>query len=229
MNTIHSKNKDNKGHRKRLHERFMQSGFDGFLDYEIIELLLTFGDPRKDCKPIGKDMMKTFKTLSGVIQASPDELKQIKGIGDKNFICIKIIKEINKRLSKEHVSKKPSLDSPETVFDFLKEKIGSEKKEYFILMFIDSKNKLITDDVSVGILNATLVHPREVFKKAILNNASRVVVAHNHPSGDPDPSDEDIVTTKRLIDAGKILGISVVDSLIITKDSFASLKEMDLI
>lgn len=221
--------KNNNGHRKRLRERFLQSGFGGFLDYEIIELLLTFGTPIKDCKQIGKDVMNKFKTLSGVINADSDELKQINGIGDANSIYIKIIKELNKRLSKENISQNVSLDSPETIFNFLKEKIGSEKKEYFVIMFIDSKNKLIIDDVSVGILNASLVHPREVFKKAILNNASHVVVAHNHPSGDPSPSDEDIVTTKRLIDAGKILGISVLDHLIITEKKFVSLKEMNLI
>lgn len=221
--------RNNNGHRKRLRERFLQSGFDGFLDYEIIELLLTFGTPMKNCKQIGKDAMSKFKTLSGVINASSDELKQINGIGDVNSIYIKIIKELKKRLSKENVNQNASLDSPETIFNFLKEKIGSEKKEYFIIMFIDSKNKLIIDDVSVGILNASLVHPREVFKKAILNNASHVVVAHNHPSGDPSPSNEDIDTTKRLIDAGKILGISIIDHLIITESGFVSLKEMNLI
>ncbi len=221
--------RNNNGHRKRLRERFLQSGFEGFLDYEIIELLLTFGTPMKDCKQMSKDAINKFKTLSGVINANSDELKQINGIGDTNSIYIKIIKELNKRLSKEGVSQNISLDSPETIFNFLKEKIGSEKKEYFIIMFIDSKNKLIIDDVSVGILNASLVHPREVFKKAILNNASHVIVAHNHPSGDPSPSNEDIVTTKRLIDAGKILGISVVDHLIITESKFVSFKEMNLI
>lgn len=218
--------RNNNGHRKRLRERFLQSGFDGFLDYEIIELLLTFGTPMKDCKQMSKDAMNKFKTLSGVINANSDELKQISGIGDANSIYIKIIKELNKRLSKENASQNVSLDSPETIFNFLKEKIGSEKKEYFIIMFIDSKNKLIIDDVSVGILNASLVHPREVFKKAILNNASHVVVAHNHPSGDPNPSNEDIDTTNRLIDAGKILGISVIDHIVVCENSYISLKEL---
>jgi len=221
--------KNNNGHRKRLRERFLHYGFDGFLDYEIIELLLTFGTPMKDCKQMGKDVINKFKTLSGVINASPDELKQINGIGDTNSIYIKIIKEFNKRLSRETSSQNISLDSPEIIFNFLKERIGSEKKEYFTVIFIDSKNRLIIDDVSVGILNASLVHPREVFKKAILNNTSHVVIAHNHPSGDPNPSNEDIDTTKRLVEAGKILGISVIDHLIITESRFVSLKELNLI
>lgn len=217
--------KNNNGHRKRLREKFLQSGFEGFLDYEIIELLLTFGTPMRDCKQIGKDAIKRFKTLSGVINASSDELIQVKGIGETNSIFIKVIKELNKRLPKEYIERNILLDSPKTIFNFLKEKIGSEKKEYFIIMFFDVKNKLIIDDVSIGILNASLVHPREVFKKAILNNASYVIIAHNHPSGDPTPSDEDINTTKRLKEAGHILGISVLDHMIVTGDAYYSFAE----
>ncbi len=226
MISIPSKN--NNGHRKRLRERFLQSGFEGFLDYEIIELLLTFGTPMKDCKQMGKNAIKRFKTLNGVINANLDELTQIKGIGESNSIFIKIVKELNKRLLRENISQNILIDSPETIFNYLKEKIGSEKKEQFVIMFVDTKSRLIIDDVSMGILNASLVHPREVFKKAILNSASHVIIAHNHPSGDPTPSEEDINTTKRLIEAGKILGISVVDHLIITESKFTSLKEMNL-
>lgn len=224
-----SQSKNNNGHRKRLRERFLQSGFEGFLDYEIIELLLTFGTPMRDCKQTGKDAIKRFKTLAGVINASSDELIQVKGIGETNSIFIRVVKELNKRLPREYIEQNILLDSPETIFNFLKEKIGSEKKEHFVIMFFDVKNKLIIDDVSIGILNASLVHPREVFKKAILNNASHVIIAHNHPSGDPNPSSEDINTTRRLIESGKILGISVVDHLIITENKFVSLKEINLI
>ncbi len=224
-----SQSNDNNGHRKRLREKFLQSGFDGFLDYEIIELLLTFGTPMKDCKQMGKDAIKKFKTLSGVMNASTEELTQVKGIGETNSIFIKVVKELNKRLPKEYIEQNILLDSPETIFHFLKEKIGSEKKEHFVIMFFDVKNKLIVDDVSIGILNASLVHPREVFKKAILNNTSHVIIAHNHPSGDPSPSNEDIDTTKRLVEAGKILGISVIDHLIITEDGYISFKEKNLI
>lgn len=221
--------KNNSGHRKRLRERFLQSGFEGFLDYEIVELLLTFGTPMKDCKQMGKDAIERFRTLAGVINASSDELMQIDGVGEANSIFIKIMKELNKRLSKENIIKNTLLDSPEMTFNFLKEKIGSEKKEHFVIIFMDTKNKLIIDDVSVGTLNASLVHPREVFKKAVLNNASHVLIAHNHPSGDPTPSGEDIETTKRLVDAGKILGISVIDHLVVAETDFVSFKNRNLI
>lgn len=109
------------------------------------------------------------------------------------------------------------------------EKIGKEKKEHFTILCLDTKNNLIVNEVSVGILNASLVHPREVFSKAILNNASHIIVAHNHPSGDSTPSEDDILTTKRLVEAGRILGITVADHIIVTKDSYSSHTELGLI
>jgi DNA repair protein RadC len=115
------------------------------------------------------------------------------------------------------------LDSPEKIFEFLKERIGKETKEHFVLLCLDTRNNLIIDNISIGTLNASLVHPREVFRKAILNNSSHVVIAHNHPSGDPTPSQEDIATTKRLVEAGKVLGITVVDHLVVTDSRFRSL------
>jgi DNA repair protein RadC len=220
---------NNNGHRKRLRQRFLQSGFEGFLDYEIIELILTFNTPRKDCKPIAKELLAKFKSLSGIINASNDELVQISGVGENNSIFIRVIKEFNKILSKEKLERAIHLDSPQTIFDYLRERIGTEKKEHFVILFFDTRNQIICDDTSIGILNASIVHPREVFKKAILNSASHIVISHNHPSGDLTPSDEDINTTKRLVEAGKILGITIVDHLIITKDSFVSLKEKNLI
>ncbi|MDO8460334.1 MAG: DNA repair protein RadC [Nanoarchaeota archaeon] len=217
------------GHRKRLRERFLQSGLDGFLDYEIIELLLTLGTPRKDCKQTAKNAIKKFKGFGGVLNAKIDELQQIEGIGPSNAIGIKLFQEISEHYTKEKITPNILLDSPQLVAEYLKEKIGKEKKEHFIIIFFDTRNKLIVDEVSVGTLNASLVHPREVFKKAILNNSSHVVLAHNHPSGDPSPSENDILTTKRLVESGKILGIAVIDHMIVTQNGFTSLKERGLI
>jgi len=115
------------------------------------------------------------------------------------------------------------------IFEYLREKIGKKKKEYFVILFFDTRNNLISDEISVGTLNASLVHPREVFNKAILKNASHVIVAHNHPSGDPTPSEDDIITTKRLIEAGKIIGISVVDHIIVSQNDFVSFKDKGII
>lgn len=217
------------GHRKRLRERFLQSGLDGFADYEIIELLLTLNTPRKDCKPMAKEAIKKFDGIVGVLDAPIDELMQIDGIGPSNAIGVKIFQNILEIYAKEKINLKKELNTPQMLFEFLKEKIGKKKKEHFAILFFDTRNKLIINNVSVGSLNASIVHPREVFSDAVLKNASYVIVAHNHPSGDPTPSEEDIITTKRLIEAGKILGISVQDHLIIAADGYFSFKEKGII
>ncbi|MFA5776196.1 MAG: DNA repair protein RadC [Patescibacteria group bacterium] len=217
------------GHRRRLKERFLQSGLDGFLDYEIIELLLTLGTPRKDCKQTAKDAIAKFKGLTGVLDSTVDELQQIKGIGPSNTFGVKLFRAVSECYAKEKVTHSVLLNSPQSVFGYLKEKIGKEKKEHFTVICLDTRNNLIVDEVSVGTLNASLVHPREVFKKAILNNASHVILAHNHPSNDSSPSEDDVATTRRLIEAGKILGIAVTDHIIVTNNSFVSLKEQGLI
>jgi DNA repair protein RadC len=225
----HTNKSINEGHRKRLKERFLQSGLEGFLDYEIIELLLTLGTPRKDCKQPAKDAISKFINLTGVLNASIDELQQVHGIGPLNAIGIKLFQALIERYSKEQIDERVLLDSPIRVFEYLREKIGRRKKECIIVLCLDSRNKLIEDEVSVGTLNASLVHPREVFSKAVLCHASHVVVAHNHPSGDPTPSEDDILTTHRLIDAGKILGIRLVDHIIVARNNFISLKDKGII
>lgn len=217
------------GHRKRLRERFLQSGLEGFLDYEIIELLLTLGTPRKDCKQTAKEAIARFKGLTGVLDSTLEELQQIEGIGPSNAFGIKLFHAVSERYAKEHITPAVLLNSPQLLFEFLKEKIGREKKEHFTIICLDTRNNLIFDDVSVGTLNASLVHPREVFKKAILNSSSHVILAHNHPSGDPSPSEDDLVTTRRLVEAGKILGITVADHMIIAENKFVSLRERGII
>lgn len=223
------KDQNNQGHRGRLRERFLTSGLDGFLDYEIVELLLTLGTPRKDCKNLAKDAIGRFKGLVGVLNASTEELQQINGIGPSNAYAVLLFKALLKRYKKEKIQPDLLLNSPQTIFEYLREKIGGEHKEFFILLCLDIHNHLIESTVSTGTLNASIVHPREVFHQAILNHASHVIIAHNHPSGDPTPSDEDITTTSRLVEAGKILGISVVDHMIITSDNYTSLKQLGYI
>lgn len=218
-----------KGHRKRLRERFLQSGLDGFLDYEVVELLLTLGTPRRDCKQLAKEAINKFKNLVSVLDVKTEDLQNIKGIGPSNVFGIKLFQAVSERYSKEKIESKILLNSPEKIFEYLKEKIGKEKKEHFVILYFDTKNKLIVDEISVGILNASLIHPREVFSKAIINNASHIIIAHNHPSGDSTPSPDDITTTRRLIEAGKIIGISVVDHIIISKNDYISFKEKNII
>jgi len=218
------------GHRERLRTKFLEAGLDGFLDYEVVELLLTLGTPRKDCKQSAKEVIKIFGSLQGVLDASPEELQQVRGIGPSNIFGLKLFQTISERYQKGRVLKKKPLGSPKTVAGYLKEKLGREKREYFVILSLDSRNNLIKiSDVSVGILNANLVHPREVFIEAILAHAAQVILAHNHPSGDPEPSEDDLEITKKLVESGKILGIEVLDHIIISKNGFLSLKEKNLI
>lgn len=220
----------NAGHRKRLRDRFLQSGLGGFLDYEIVELLLTLGTPRINCKQIAKEAIKTFGGLRGVLDASLDELQIIKGIGPFNVFGLKLFQAISEKYAKEKVPKKISLSSPQAVVNYLKEKIGREKKEHFVILALDSRDNLIgINDISIGTLDSSLVHPREVFEPAVRHLAAHVIVAHNHPSGDPEPSEDDLTITKRLTEAGKIIGIDILDHIIITKTKFFSFKENKLI
>lgn len=218
------------GHRKRLRNRFLQDGLDGFLDYEIVELLLTLGTPRKDCKQMAKQAIRKFGGLRQVLDTFPEELQQIKNIGPENFFGLKLFQAISERYAKERIPKKTPLTSPKLVADYFREKLGREKKEYFAIISLDSRNNVIKmSNISIGTLNANLVHPREVFKEAIQLSASQVILVHNHPSGDPEPSEDDLDITKRLAEAGKILGIEVVDHIIITKNKVFSFKEKKLI
>lgn len=218
------------GHRKRLRNRFLQGGLDGFLDYEIIELLLTLGTPRKDCKQMAKEAIKKFRGLQGVLDASFEELQQIKGIGPQNAFGIKLFQAVTEQYAKEKIPKKISLTSSVAVTDYLRKKIGKEKKEYFLILSLDSNNNLIKiSEISVGTLNASLSHPREIFKEAIKLSAASIILVHNHPSGDPEASSEDVALTRRLWDAAKIIGIELLDHIIVTKEKFSSLKERGLI
>lgn len=218
------------GHRKRLRERFLQSGLDGFLDYEIVELLLTLGTPRKDCKQIAKEAIKMFGGLRGVLDASFDELQKVKGIGSSNSFGVKLFQAVSERYAKERISKNIMLDSPKAIASYLQKSIGREKKEHFIILSLDTHNNLIkVSDISVGTLNASLVHPREVFKEAIQSSAANVVIAHNHPSNSIDPSEEDLATTVDLIATGKIVGIEVLDHIIVTRSGFLSFREKGLL
>ncbi len=208
----------------------MQSGLDGFLGYEIVELLLTLGTPRRDCKQMAKQVIKKFGGLRGALDSTIEDLQQIKGIGPQNAFGLKLFQAISERYAKEKIPKKILLDSPKAVTNYLREKIGKTKKEHFMILCLDTSNNLVKiSDISIGTLNASLIHPREVFKEAIQASAARVILAHNHPAGNLTPSKEDIKITKSLVAAGKIIDIEVLDHIIVSNTSFCSFKEKDLV
>lgn len=218
------------GHRKRLRDRFLQSGLDGFLDYEIVELLLTLGTPRKDCKQIAKQAIKQFKNLRDVLDASLEELQQIQGIGHSNAFGVKLFQAISERYAREKIPQKIPLNSPKAVANYLREKIGKKNQELFLVLSLDTHNNLLgISNISVGTLNANLVHPRETFSAAIQHHAASLIITHNHPSGHLEPSEDDLNITERLVKAGKILGIEIVDHIIVTEEGYFSFKEKGLI
>jgi len=219
----------NVGHRKRLRDRFLQDGLEGFLDYEIVELLLTLGTPRKDCKQIAKQAIKHFGGLRQVLDASIEELQEIKGIGPSNAFGVKLFQTVSARLAKERINKTILLNSLKSAADYLQKFIGREPKEHFVALYLNSRNRLIYDEtISIGIIDANLVHPREIFKPAMQHLATQVIVGHNHPSGDPTASLEDVALTRRLVEASKIIDIELLDHIIVTRDKFSSLKEQNL-
>ena len=218
------------GHRGRLRERFLQGGLSPFLDYEIVELLLTLGTPRRDCKTMAKEAIKKFKGLRGVLDASPDELQEIRGIGPSNSFGLKLFQAMAERYAKESMPDRVTLDSAEAIFNYLQKSIGRETKEHFMLLCLDSRHNLINiSEISVGTINASIVHPREVFQAAIKSLATQIILAHNHPSGDPEPSPQDIAITARLCEASRILGIELLDHVVVTSDKFVSLKDKGLL
>ncbi len=211
------------GHRQRLRERFLKSGLDGFHDYEVIELLLTIGTPRKDCKDSAKAALARFNTLQGVLEASIHELCEIEGIGAKNFFGLKLIKAVSDIYRKKKLIHKDPLNNSKELFDYLNHSIRDKTREYFKIIFLDSKNRVIsTETHSKGTLTASSVYPREVVYSAIANNAAALIFAHNHPSGDPQPSPEDIAITRQLVYAGKVMGLAVHEHIIIADSGYFS-------
>jgi DNA repair protein RadC len=223
-------NEKGAGHRRRLRERFLQSGMEGFHDYEIIELLLTLGTPRRDCKQMAKEAVKECKGLRGVLDASTEELQRINGIGPANSFGIKLFQAVAERMAKEQIPKKLDLKSELLIVDYLQKTIGREKKENFIALYLDSHEGLIESRIiSVGILNSALVHPREVFEPAITLHAASIIVAHNHPSGSAEPSGDDREITKSLVETGRILNIEIRDHIIIAKAEHFSFRQQLLL
>ncbi|MFC2072997.1 DNA repair protein RadC [Chloroflexota bacterium] len=211
------------GHRKRLREKFIKSGIEGFHDYEIIELILSLGTPRRDCKQQAKEAIKRFKTLRGVLEAPPEELRQIDGIGPHSAFGIKLVQEVAREFLKEKIIDKPIYKSAQEIFDYLYHSMRDLKKEVFRVICLNSQNQIIEiADLFEGTINSSAVSPREVVESAVKNNAASLIFVHNHPSGNPEPSKSDKELTKDLVYAGSIMRIRVLDHVIIGNDRYFS-------
>ena len=218
------------GHRKRLREKFLKSGLSGFHDYEIVELLLTLGAPRKDCKSQAKEAIKRFKSLRGVLAASPEELQQIKGIGPHSAFGIKLMQEVAREFLKERIMDRPFYKSPQEIFDYLYHAMRDLKKEIFKVIYLNSQNQIMeTVDLFQGTVNSSSVSPREVIEGAFKHNAVSLIFVHNHPSGNPEPSASDKELTRELVYAGKIMRLNVLDHIVIGDNRYFSFANEGLI
>ncbi len=218
-----SANSSAAGHRKRLREKFLKGGLAGFHDYEIVELLLSLGTPRRDCKQQAKEAIKTFKTLRGVLEASPEDLQQIKGIGPHSTFGIKLVQEVAREFLKEKIIDKPVYKSSKEIFDYLYHSMRDLKKEVFKVINLNSQNQIIeTSDLFKGTVNSSAISRREVIESAIKHGAASLIFAHNHPSGNPEPSTSDKELTRDLVHAACIMQIKVLDHIIIGDNKYFS-------
>ena len=215
------------GHRARLRIRLIEGGGDAFHDYELLEYLLGLVTPRRDTKPLAKRLIAEFGALPGVLAATPAELARVPGLGDTGIGAIKFAREVGIRSMRQAVTGRPILSSWQAVIDYLTADMAHGLTERFRVLFLNSKNVLIRDEVmNEGTVNQTAVYVREVIKRALELGATALVLVHNHPSGDPRPSRDDIDMTQDIVEAGRKLGISVHDHLVIGATGHASFKTL---
>lgn len=218
------------GHRQRLRDRFRNGGAGAMPDYELLEMILFRVHPRGDTKPIAKRLLAAFGSFAEVVNASPQRLMEVEGIGDRAVDELKLIKAAAERLALREISGKPALSSGSGVLDYLRLAQGYERIEQFRILFLDKKNNLIADEVQgKGTVDHTPVYVREVLKRALELSATALILVHNHPSGDPTPSRTDIDMTRMIVDAARPLGISIHDHIIVGREGHASFKQMRLI
>ena len=229
--------KDSQGHRERIKEKFLKNGIDGFAEYEILELLLTYCIPRKDTKPIAKELLNKFKSLDNVFKADFDKLSAIDGLGKNSIAFLKLIGDLPSIIYKDELKNKKLVDketlkisNKDILLKYLRNKIGYEEIEKFYVLYLSSSNEVIEfEENSVGTLDRSSVYPREIYKKIINLNAKSVILAHNHPSDNITPSKSDIELTNEIAKGLKNFGALLIEHIIITKNSYFSFLEEGLI
>lgn len=218
------------GHRDRLRERFLKSGVDGLQDYELLEVILFSAIPRRDVKPLAKQLLSQFGSLSGILSASIVDLQKVKGLSENAAVLFKTIHALTQKMLKNDMEQKPILGSWQKLLDYCHVALAHEKREHFRVLFLNRKNQLMSDEVQqTGTVDQAPVYPREIVKRALELGASAVILVHNHPSGDPTPSDADITMTNEIIRAAATMDILVHDHLIISRNGHVSLKSLGLL
>ena len=213
------------GHRQRLRERFRATDGDGMPDYELLELLLALAIPRRDVKPLAKTLLDSFGSFAGVVSADPDRLAAVPGMGDTSASALRVVRAASIRLLRQEVEGRDALTSWDRVLDYCQAAMAHEPVEQLRLLFLDRKNVLIADEVQQrGTVDHTPLYVREVVKRALDLGASALIVVHNHPSGDPTPSQGDIEMTAQLREALDKIGIALHDHLVIGRRGHVSFR-----
>lgn len=211
---------------ERPRERLIHHGPENLSAAELIAIILRTGAAGRTALALAEELLVHFKDLRGVARASCAEIAKVKGIGMAKAVQIKSAFELGRRVLTSNPVQLPSIKRPQDVFDLLKASYQDLDREHFKVVHLNVKNQVLkVETTSIGILSSSPVHPREVFKEAIKMNSAGLVLTHNHPSGDPAPSQDDLQLTKRLQEAGRILGIQIIDHIIFGDNRFVSLKE----
>jgi DNA repair protein RadC len=210
------------GHRGRLRDKFQEVGLEGFSDVEVLELLLSFGTPRSDCKEASRQALKKFGTLAAVLEAPSLALLDIKGIGIKNSFAIHFVQAVSRRYLRERLCGRRYLHSSKEVKEYLLHSMRGLKKEILTAIFLDSSHAIIkTEVMAEGTANVNTIYPRELMKRALELNATALIIAHNHPSGSLQPSPQDLHLTKSLYLICSMMQVTLLDHIIIGDDSFS--------
>ena len=220
------------GHRNRLRERFLKSGFAGFAEHEVIELLLTLAIPRSDVKQQAKALIKRFDSLRGILDAPLAELRSVKGIGEVSAISLKIIRESATLDLQEASEETEVLLDPERLSNFWRMRIGALKHEVFAVAYLDSGYRLLRNGVETlqeGAVDRAAVYPRRVVEAALRRQAAGLVLAHNHPNGHVQPSEHDKVLTRAIVLAAETINLRVVDHLIVSPEETFSFRKAKLL
>jgi DNA repair protein RadC len=218
------------GHRARLRQRLLAGGAEALADYEVLEFLLFAANPRGDTKPLAKALLARFGTLAAVLNAEPGALTQIKGMGEGGAGALKAVALAARRMARSEVQDKPVLGSWQALLDYLTIDMAHLTVERVRVLYLDTRNRLIMDHhVGDGSIDEAAIHPREVVRKALDVGATALILVHNHPSGNPEPSRADIDITRRIAEAGRLLGITVHDHVIVGRAGHVSLRAKGLI
>ena len=214
------------GHRQRIKEKYEKSGLEGCLDYEVLELALSYAIPRKDTKPIAKELLARFKSLNAVLNADTKEIENVKGISKHSALFLKFLKDISVLYMEQGIHNRDLLSSPEAVCDYLKVALKGLANEEFKMLFLDSRNQLLAmETLKAGTVNRSVVFPRKVVECALYHHAVGVIIVHNHPAGTLEPSVEDQKVTRAISDALKTVDIKLLDHIIIGGNEYYSFKE----